>query len=118
MISDVVYRIAEVEGESDLEREAREKAGSELWKKWKQLQNSIEYSEVGESIEKWKMQQTMIERQLEALNWERGDVWDSYNEEAPYRRMMESKAQGREAAMMAYYDDQYEGTDGFVPEDD
>lgn len=117
MITDVVYRIMDVEGESDLEREAREKAGSELWSKWQGLQNTIERIRRSEGIEKLKMEQAMIERQLAALNWRRGDVWDDYNEEAPYRRMMESQAQARDSDMLSYYDDPYDD-DGFYPEDD
>lgn len=117
MVTDVVYRITDKEDETDLEREVREKVGGELWEKWKGLQNSIERVRRGDAVAKWKAEQAIIETALNAMGWARGDVWDDYNEEAPYRRMMESKAQARDSDMMAYYDDPYDD-DGFYPEDD
>lgn len=116
MISDVVYYIMDRDEESDLEREMREKVGGELWEKWKTLQNSIEHVRRGEAITKWKAEQAVIENLLDAVGWARGDVFDRFNEEAPYHRMMESKAQARDSEMMEFYDDPYGDFDG--PEED
>lgn len=40
--------------------------------------------------------QAIIERQLEAIGYRKGDVFEEYNEEAPYWRMMEQRAVDRD----------------------
>ena len=46
--------------------------------------------------EKRDMEKELIVQQLEGIGWKRGDVFDDYNEEAPYWRMMEQRALDRE----------------------